>query len=427
MILIYTHKITPRLRFVIRHLFRRIMGATYEITDSVDAFVKHAGPKLTYAKQPLQSEFFIRANSLLFERNIEPQDIYWKNWDDVPCFFEVDARSTIPFDVFAASFFLLSRYEEYLPHQKDEWGRFRAIESVLSDRQEAMKRPLVDLWALKLKHVIQEAFPDTVFNERAYEVKVVLPVVASHKFKFRSLSRHVFESAVDLVQLKFGEVKDRLTTLVFFRTDPFDHYLETKAKLDERQVELLLFFQFSRYDMKDRNVSWSKSKFGFFLKHMNDYLEIGYCRSRFALDEPEVFKSEFRKLQQLLHRPIRRTVMANNRILLPNAYQELVQEEVQEDYSMGYTDVIGFRAGTCTPFPFYDLGLEIEQPLRVYPVCVSHTSLERFDKETIASQLSQLAAQVRAVQGTLCAQFSNEYIERIGEKAFADIIETLTR
>ena len=76
MILIYTHKITPRLRFVVRHLFRRIMGANAELTDSVDDFVKHAGPKLTYARQPLQSEFFIRSNELLFDRNIEPQDIH---------------------------------------------------------------------------------------------------------------------------------------------------------------------------------------------------------------------------------------------------------------------------------------------------------------------------------------------------------------
>lgn len=426
MILIYTHKITPRLRFVMRHIFRRIMGTPYEITDSVDAFVKHAGPKLTYSRQPLQSEFFIRAHSLLFERNIEPQDIHWRNWGEVPCFFEVDARSTIPFDLFAASFFLLSRYEEYLPHQKDEWGRFRAIESVLSDRQEAMKRPLVDLWALKLKQAIKQAFPDTEFNERSYEVKAVVPVVSSHKYHYRSLSRHLLEVLVDSAQFRFNEVGERLTTLFLFKADPYDHYLSLKNSLAPLNVELLLFFQFSRYAINDRNVSWSKSKFGFFLKHLNDYLEIGYYRSRLALEDAEVFKSEFRKMQQLLHRPIRRTALANNRILLPDAYQELVQEEVQEDFSMGYADVIGFRAGTCTPFPFYDLGLEIEQPLRVYPICVTDTALGRLDIETSASQLKRLAEQVQAVKGTLCVQFSNEYIGRVGEKVALQLIETLT-
>ena len=101
---------------------------------------------------------------------------------------------------------MLSRYEEYLPHQKDEWGRFRAIDSVLSDRQEAMKRPLVDLWALKLKQAIKQAFPDTEFSERSYEVKAVVPVVSSHKYHYRSLSRHLLEVLVDTAQFKFSEV-----------------------------------------------------------------------------------------------------------------------------------------------------------------------------------------------------------------------------
>ncbi len=124
MVLLYTHKITPRLTFTVKQLFRRIMGYEVSITDSVDVFIKHTGAKLSYAKQPLQNEFFIRANHLLFERILEPQDINWKSWEGTPCFFDVDARSSIPFDILAASFYLLSRYEEYLPHQKDELGRF---------------------------------------------------------------------------------------------------------------------------------------------------------------------------------------------------------------------------------------------------------------------------------------------------------------
>ena len=36
----------------------------------------------------------------------------------------------IPFDVFSATFFLVSRYEEYLPHVKDDYGRFLATESL---------------------------------------------------------------------------------------------------------------------------------------------------------------------------------------------------------------------------------------------------------------------------------------------------------
>ena len=414
MILIYTHKITPRLRFVVRHLFRRIMGANAELTDSVDDFVKHAGPKLTYARQPLQSEFFIRSNELLFDRNIEPQDIHWRDWEGAPCFFELDARSSIPFDVFAASFFLLSRYEEYLPHQKDDLGRFRAIESVLSDRQGAMKRPLVDLWALKLKEALVKAFPGIEFKDREYKVNVIITAISAHKFSYRSVSRHVFESFIDLGKLRFTALSARFKTVILGHKDPYDNYLELHQPLSEMGVQLFPFFQYSRYDVNDRNVSWSKSKYGFFLKHINDYLEIGYLRSRLAIEDAGLFKLELKKMQQLLHRPLHKVVLSEHRILLPDAYQELVQEEVKEDFSMGYADVIGFRAGTCTPFPFYDLGLEVEQPLRVYPICTSHEALRPLDVETVEKQLITIANEVKAVKGTFCLQLSNKYIQKMG-------------
>lgn len=420
MILVYTHKITPRLRYVVRHLFRRIMGANAELTDSVDDFVKHAGPKLTYARQPLQSEFFIRSNELLFERNIEPQDIHWRDWEGVPCFFELDSRSSIPFDIFSASFFLLSRYEEYLPHQKDDLGRFRAIESVLSDRQGAMKRPLVDLWALKLKAALLEAFPGIEFNDRTYQINVVITAISAHKYSYRSISRHVLESLIDMGKLRFTALSSRLKTVVLGLKDPYDIYLELQQPLSEMGVSVFPFFQYSRYDVNDRNVSWSKSKYGFFLKHINDYLEIGYLRSRLAIEDAGLFKLELKKMQQLLHRPLHKAVLSEHRVLLPDAYQELVQEEVKEDFSMGYADVIGFRAGTCTPFPFYDLGLEVEQPLRVYPICASHEALRALDIETVEKQLMNSANEVKAVNGIFCLQLSNKYIHEMG-------IESVTR
>ena len=45
-------------------------------------------------------------------------------WKGLPVFFQTTSDSDIPFDVFAASFFLVSRYEEYLEFQPDAHGRF---------------------------------------------------------------------------------------------------------------------------------------------------------------------------------------------------------------------------------------------------------------------------------------------------------------
>lgn len=48
--------------------------------------------------------------------------------------------------------------------------------------------------------------------------------------------------------------------------------------------------------------------------------------------------------------------------MLPEHYSYLNELEIANDYSMGYPETIGFRAGTSTPYLFYDLNMEITTP-----------------------------------------------------------------
>ena len=52
---------------------------------------------------------------------------------------------------------------------------------------------------------------------------------------------------------------------------------------------------------------------------------------------------------------------------LPESYQILLKAGIKQDYSMGFVDRIGFRAGTCTPFNFYDLEKECTTDLKIFP------------------------------------------------------------
>ena len=76
-------------------------------------------------------------------------------WDGIPSFFPTNDKCAIPFDIFAASFYLLSRYEEYLPHVKDEHGRF-PVEESLAFQQGFLEIPVVDLWVKKLKEALRK-------------------------------------------------------------------------------------------------------------------------------------------------------------------------------------------------------------------------------------------------------------------------------
>ena len=80
MLLIYTHKITPRLSYIFKHIFVRILQIPIVFTVKVEEFVAHNGPKLTYTKAPLGTEFFIRNHTLLFEQGINDIPINMSLW-----------------------------------------------------------------------------------------------------------------------------------------------------------------------------------------------------------------------------------------------------------------------------------------------------------------------------------------------------------
>ena len=171
MIVIYSHKITPRVRYICNHIFTRILHIPTQFTTKVEEFVAHNGPKLSYTRASLGNEFFIKSNDLLFEQGVSDLDILVQNWDEVPCFFGTNAKSAIPFDIFAASFYLISRYEEYLPHVKDKHSRFTAEES-LAFKNGFLEKPLVDIWAFKLLEVLKEKFPNNHPQQKVRSIRL---------------------------------------------------------------------------------------------------------------------------------------------------------------------------------------------------------------------------------------------------------------
>ncbi len=75
---------------------------------------------------------------------------------------------------------------------------------------------------------------------------------------------------------------------------------------------------------------------------------------------------------------------------------------------MMYDSEIGFRAGTCTPFLFYDLDYEIKTPLVIHPVCGRTASL--YDNRTDEREqlVKGLMKEVKKVNGIFSFVFSNK-------------------
>lgn len=437
MLLVYSHKITPRLTYIFKHFFTRILNIEVGFTSKIETFIAHEGLKFSYTKQALGSELFIRSSDLLFEQGIDYIDVSVGKWEDVPCFFQTNPSSALPFDIFAASFYLISRYEEYLPHVKDDFERFPAEES-LAFQNKFLDKPVIDIWAYKFKDALIAKFPDfkeeVIRKEREFEFISTIDIDIAYKFKNKGVIRTLGGLINDLSQFNLQDIWLRVMVILGFRKDPFDIFDRLISMYKKYEVKTIFFFLLSEYTSFDKNTSAGNLKYKLLIKNVADYVKVGIHPSYFSMKNEQKIRKEKRKLEEIVNFPINKSRQHYLRMDIPETYQKLVDVEIGEDYTMGFASHYGFRAGTCTPFHFYNIDFEIKTPLKVFPFAVMDGTLREylhFNTKKSLDTILKLAEEVKKVNGVFITLFHNESISATGQwrgwdKIYENVLKTLS-
>jgi hypothetical protein len=159
----------------------------------------------------------------LFEKGIVNQEIHVKSWKGQKIFFEQTENSSMPFDVFAAGFYLLSRYEEYLPHIKDRFHRFPAKES-LAYKNGFLKIPIIEYWLKELVLVIQSKFPHFKPASRKFKFINTIDIDNAYCYLEKGLLRTVGAICRSLLQFDFNPIPKRIRVLLGKEKDPYDTF-----------------------------------------------------------------------------------------------------------------------------------------------------------------------------------------------------------
>lgn len=410
MLLVYSHRITPRIRYIFKHILTRTLLIPVSFTSKVEDFVAHNGLKLSYTKTALGSEFFIKSNDLLFEQGVNDLEINVQKWDDVPCFFATNINSSLPFDIFAASFYLITRYEEYLPHVKDTHGRFTAEQS-LAFKYKFLEKPVIDIWSYKFLSLLKERFPDYTYKTRKYNYISTIDIDNAYAYKHKSFIRGFGGFFMDIFRFKLRDVWNRTAVNLNLKKDPFNTFNELLSFKKEFNIKSIFFFSIGDYTTFDTNVSASKNKYKLLIKNVQDYALVGLHPSYFTMNNASMLKKEKGRLENITNTTIKKSRQHYLRFNLPETYQQLIDLEIDEEYSMGYASNVGFRASTCTPFYFYDLDFEIQTPLKVFPFALMDTTLNDYLKLTPKQSLGKirdLRNEIKTVNGTFITLFHNE-------------------
>ncbi|OFY25129.1 MAG: hypothetical protein A2X02_04975 [Bacteroidetes bacterium GWF2_29_10] len=410
MILIYTHKITNRLKYIFKIIFNALIDSEIKFTTNKDEFNSYNGVKFSYTNRPIADELFFACSSILFETGLEIKDIECFTFEDMPAFFKVSNSSVLRFDPFAASFYLVSRYEEYLPFIKDTHDRFEAKDS-LAYKNNFLDKPVVNIWAEKIRSIINIRFGDVIESKKKFNYIPTIDIDNAFAYKNKGYIRTIGAILRALFKNDFADISKRLKVILNLEKDPYDTY-NLQIELHKKyKLKPIYFILFGEYGTNDKNISPQNIEYRKLIKSLSDYTDIGIHPSYNSCKNIKTLKAEIDKLSELLNRDITKSRQHFLKMMFPETYRRLIELDIKHDYTMGYASEFGFRASICSEFNFYDIDFEYETPLIIHPFAFMDSTLKNYKKiniNNVIDILGPLISEVKKVNGTLISIWHNE-------------------
>ncbi len=353
MILVYTTSTTPRLRYIFDLMLTEIVGIDYEITHDVDKFNFHTGPKFNYSEKQFGEELFFFSTQLLFEKKIKQQDLSVMDWMDTKAFFTTHPKYALPFDPFAASFYMVSRYEEHLPFIKDKHERFEPSQGIAFQKG-FLQKPIVNIYCKRIQEILLESFPEMKFREKKYSFISTIDIDNAWAFKEKGILRTGGALLRSISRFDLKMIYERISVLINRKPDPYytyDHLFEIQNKY---KISSIYFFLLGDYAENDKNVSGIRRNFQSLIKSIADYCEVGIHPSYASNFDSSKLKLEKKRLEKIVRRDITKSRQHFLKLKFPDTYHELIECDITDDYTMGFAGDIGFRAGICSSFYYYD-------------------------------------------------------------------------
>jgi hypothetical protein len=258
--------------------------------------------------------------------------------------------SRLAVDVFGSAFFMLTRYEELVIRDRDQYERFPAAVSVAA-RAGFLGTPIVDAYVELLADALERTWPR--LRRRRHEYRVILThdvddPLAALEHGPRDFARQL---TGDLVRRHDARLAvRRLRSLRDHRLDPHNTY-DFLMDVSERHGLRSAFYFLAHRDRRPRDGAYLyehpsvRRLLGHIARRGHEIgLHPSFCSYRDAAGTREEFT--------------RRTN--------PQTWRNWEAAGLAYDTTLAYAEVVGFRTGTCHPYRVFDL--EERRPLKLWEV-----------------------------------------------------------
>lgn len=302
------------------------------------------------------------------------------------CFIH-DAGIELGLDVFGSAFFLLTRYEEFVYRGKlDQHGRFPATASI-AWREGFLQRPLVDEYRELLWSCLHRLWSQLQRKKRPFQLFLTFDL--DHPFLVagcglsavlrNALGDVLFRRDLDLARRRLQSYcAVRAGRLDLDVGNSFDFLLEALA---EYHLQGAFFFFAGKHGLPSDvpyslDHPWIRQ---LMRKLSRSGHQIGLHGSYSSFEQPNGIQHDFNVLQAVAQEEnIQQATWGGRQHYLrwdsARTWQAWAKAGLDYDSTVAYSEMPGFRCGTCAEFPVFDLVRREALPLRERPLIIMETS-----------------------------------------------------
>ena len=411
--LIFVEKVNERLTYTFDFIFKE-RDLSYVFTSSEAEFEKSLDEKFNYSQKKFGATPSITPSTILFNNSIE-------NLTLNKCLFNEEECLTINgiCDPVASIFYILTRYEEYHSSFKDKHGRYIGKKSVLY-RFGWHEKAMCDRWSEDILCFLSSnaAFR---YEKKKYRPQIIptFDIDKAYAYKHKGILRNILGYLKDFYSKDITLTKERRMVLAGSKKDPFDNY-DKIFEIQSRGFDVKLFWMLGNYGKYDKNISHKNRRHRRLIRKMDTISSIGIHPSYKSNSNEFNIHNEIERLQSIIKKHVRSSRQHYLMLFLPKTYQQLIEQEIEDDYSMGYADIIGFRAGTARSFHWFDLTTNKKTCLRIHPFCYMDGSLNEYLKlntNEAEERIAQLYLEIQNYGGQFIFLWHNDTISDYGHWA----------
>jgi len=382
-------------------------GIAFELCNDFIQFENQDGIKLNYSNRHFENIPQLIPSSLMFDDAIKTYELNKGTFHQEEC-LTFDGIT----DPLASIFYILSRMEEYNSEDKDTFGRFPGKKSILFYFG-WHEKVMCDRWALDFCHYVKNVL-GLPWHPRLERIESIPTFDIDNAFAFqhKNFFRTQLGTFKDHYLKRQGRIADRKKVLAGEMKDPYDTF-DFMQSLVHMGQHIKIFWLLGDYGQYDKNLPHFHPVQRELIQRLNAVTEIGIHASFASNDNEAQLGVEMERLRDITEIPITRNRQHFLMLNLPFTYQSMIRQGITDDFSMGYADIVGFRAGTARVIHWFDLHKNDTTSLRIHPFAYMDGTLNEYLKlstEDAKEKITALFQEVCRYGGQFSYIWHNETI-----------------